>query len=170
MSNILASFADSGTDEMYQYRDCGLDNVWLSGGFERSDSPYGEVVFVRDMDGLHQCIAQCLVSKAGPLSGPEFRFLRTELDLSQSAMGLLCGRDERTVRSWESSEEGICEPANTIVRFVYTQRHEPAARFEAVSKAIHALQLADKRIFELKLQATASGWKPLDGAPITSCA
>jgi DNA-binding transcriptional regulator YiaG len=170
MSDILARYSDAGTDEPYHYRDCGLENVWLCGGFERSTSPYGEAVFVRDVEGLHTCIAKCLVAKQGALSGAEFRFLRTELDLSQSAIGMLFGCGERTVRNWEASEDGVAEPANTIIRFVYMQRHEPTANFEAVSKAIRELQLVDKKTFELKLHATANGWKPIDGAPAQRCA
>lgn len=144
----------------HQYLESGLDNVFIYGGFEIVKSAYGESVAIRDLKGLHQCIAQCLVKKAGPLTGAEFRFLRTELDLSQYAMGQLCGREERSVRLWETRDEPVDEPANTIIRFVYTQRFEPSANFEELSKDIQLLQRADKELHEMKLKNTGSGWRP----------
>jgi hypothetical protein len=54
------------------------------------------------------------------------------------------------------------EPANTIVRFVYEQRVNPTASYEELSKMMKQLQAADKAFHELKLRATAEGWKPVD--------
>jgi putative transcriptional regulator len=151
-------------EQPYQYRESGLDNVYLYGGIERKTSPYGESVAICDLPGLHRCIAQCLVEKPSPLTGAEFRFLRTELDLSQLAMGQLCGREERSVRNWETSDEPVQEPANTIIRFVYAQRFQPSANFEELSKHIQLFQHADKELHEMKLKSTATGWKPAECA------
>ena len=156
----MTNHIKSNIEQRYQYRESGLDNVFIYGGFEKIDSPYGESVAIRDLKGLHQCIAQCLVEKPSPLTGAEFRFLRTELDLSQYAMGQLCGREERSVRNWETREEHVDEPANTIIRFVYTQRFNPSANFEELSKNIQLLQHVDRELHEMKLRNTASGWKP----------
>lgn len=144
--------------ELYHYTDCGLDNVWLASGYKRVSSPYGEGVSINDMDGLHRCIADLLVNKQGPLTGSEFRFLRTELDLSQYAMGQFCGRKERMVRQWETREEPIEEPANTIIRVIYEQRFNPTAKYEEISKKIQEVQHLDRKMHELKLRMTANGW------------
>jgi putative transcriptional regulator len=149
----------NNAEQRYQYRESGLDNVYLYGGFDRIDSPYGVSVAIHDLEGLHRCIAQCLVDKPSPLTGSEFRFLRTELDLSQLAMGKLCGREERMVRNWETRDEVVDEPANTLVRFIYSQRFNPSANYEELSKNIQLLQRVDKELHELKLRSTASGWK-----------
>ena len=150
---------ENSTPKRYHYRDSGLDNVWIEGGFDEIDSPYGEGVAIHDVDGLHRCIAHCLVNKPGPLTGPEFKFLRTELDLSQLALGNLCGRNERTIREWETRDARVEEPANTIVRFVYEQRMNPSTSYEELSKMIRQLQVLDKEFHELKLRSTAHGWK-----------
>lgn len=144
---------------LYQYRQCGLDNVYLDGGFEEVNSPYGKSVRVVDVDGLHKVIAEILVRKKANLTGAEFKFLRTELDLSQSAMGALCGTNDRTIRQWESNE-AVDDPANTIIRVVYEQRFlDPAAKFEDVAAKIKAFQAADKRMHELKLGMCDNRWK-----------
>ena len=152
---------DNKTPKRYHYRDCGLDNVWIEGGFDEVASPYSMAVAIHDLDGLHRCIAQCLVRKPGPLTGPELRFLRNELDLSQLALGGLCGRNERTMREWETRDVPVEEPANTIVRFVYEQRVNPATSYEELSRTIRQLQALDKELHELKLRSTAEGWKPV---------
>jgi putative transcriptional regulator len=146
--------------KLYHYRDCGLDNVYLDGGYEVIKSPYGESVAIHDLDGLHRCIGFCLVDKPAALTGAEFRFLRTELDLSQSAMGAFCGREERMIRNWETRNGVVDEPANTIVRFVYKERFDAKETFEGFAKHIRDLQSIDKKLHELKLEvkATESGW------------
>jgi putative transcriptional regulator len=154
--------SENKTPKRYHYRDCGLENVWIEGGYDEIDSPYGPGIAIHDLDGLHRCIAHCLVTKPRPLTGPEFKFLRTELDLSQFALGGLCGRGERTIREWETRDEPVEEPANTIIRFVYEQRFKPSANFEELSKTIKQIQVLDKELHEMKLKNTAEGWKPVE--------
>ena len=144
---------------VYHYRDCGLENVFLEGGFEFVDSPYGQGITIDDLDGLHSCIADCLIKKPTPLNGKEFRFLRTELDLSQTAMSDLCGRKERRLRDWEKTNEKVPDPANTIIRIVYKERYDPTATFEGLFKDIRSLQALDRKAHEMKLVSTADGWR-----------
>lgn len=144
---------------LYHYRECGLDNVWLEGGFEKTDSPYGPGVMIADMEGLHKCIAHCLIKKPGQLTGAEFRFLRTELDLSQFSTGEMCGRNERTVREWETRDSTVDEPANQLIRFIYEQRFDPSANYEETTKRIKRLQALDKQFHEMKLKITKDGWQ-----------
>ena len=159
MSNeIVATHRTAQSDDTYQYRECGLDNVWLKGGFERVSSPYGDAVFIKDSQSLHECIALCLTSKPARLTGAEFRFLRTHLDLSQMMMGQLCGVSDRSVRGWESSDEPIGGAEDTIIRVIYRERRDPKTTYEGFAKALRELQAADKAFFEMKLEATANGW------------
>ena len=145
----------------YQYVESGLDNVWISGGFEIIKSPYGDSLRIKDVDGLHKCIANCLVNKPELLTGREFRFLRVELDLSQAMIADLFGRDERTIREWENGEEPVKEPANRLVRFIYKQRFTPDANFEELSKTIKRLQAFDRKVHEMKFEMknAEKGWE-----------
>lgn len=157
------------TPKLYHYTDCGLENVWLEGGVDEVDSPYGPGVAIHDLLGLHRCIAQCLVQKQGALTGAEFRFLRTELDLSQHGMGLLCGVNDRTVRKWETEDAVVVEPANTLIRHVYDERFNPEAakNYEELFKLIQQFQAVDKELHEKRLElnelrlvrAAREGWK-----------
>lgn len=142
----------------YRYIDSGLDNVFLLNGFEIVETPYGKSVSIVDVDGLHRCIAMQLVQKPNFLTGKEFRFLRVELDMSQRLMGKLCGVRERAVRNWECSGS-VPDPANRIIRFIYTERFSRESTFEEFSKQILRLQEIDKRDFEQRLRSTSTGWE-----------
>ena len=53
---------------------------------------------------LHQLIANTLIDKPGRLTGKEFRFLRTQLGLSQEALGAMLGFSENAVSLWERKD------------------------------------------------------------------
>lgn len=106
-------------EERYHYVECGLPNVWLLNGFEISETPYGEGVAIRDVDGLHRCIASVLCDKPDPLTGAEFRFLRREMDFSQTMLGELLGRTARQIRNIETEEKEVKAPLNLLIRHIY---------------------------------------------------
>ena len=88
----------------FHYTACGLDNVWLANGFKVKTTRHGNAVAVNDVDGLHQLIAQTLIDKPSRLTGKEFRFLRTQLGLSQEALGTMLDFSENAVSLWERKD------------------------------------------------------------------
>ena len=88
----------------FQYTACGLDNVWLANGYKVKTTRHGNAVAVDDVDGLHRLIAKTLIDKPGRLSGKEFRFLRTQLGLSQEALGAMLDFSENAVSLWERKD------------------------------------------------------------------
>jgi putative transcriptional regulator len=156
------------TEGMHHYTESGLDNVWLSGGFEIVASPYGDSLKISDLSGLHKCIAQCLIKKPDALTGHEFRFLRVELDWSQPMAAGVFGVVERTIREWETGDEPVAEPANTLIRFICKQRYEPDANYEKMSIALQQMHALDRELHVLKrelrelrleLKNTRDGWQ-----------
>jgi putative transcriptional regulator len=139
------------TEQGYHYVECGLPDVWLANGFEILPSPYGDTIKIDNLDGLHKCIAMCLVSKADALTGDEFKFLRTELDYSQFSLAGILSVTDRTIRDWEA-QAAVTEPANTMIRFIYKQTYQPDANFVEMSKALRRVQELDRELHELKLQ------------------
>jgi DNA-binding transcriptional regulator YiaG len=89
------------TAKHFHYTACGLDNVWLANGFKVRVTRHGNAVAVNDVDGLHHLIAQTLIDKPGRLTGKEFRFLSTQLGLSQEALGVMLDFSENAVSLWE---------------------------------------------------------------------
>ena len=89
---------------MLQYKQCGLDNVWLENGYDLKTTPYGKAVAVHDVDGLHALLAAQLTKKPGPLTGKEFKFLRSWLDMTQEALAGLMGVTEGALSLWERKD------------------------------------------------------------------
>jgi putative transcriptional regulator len=63
--------------KMLHYTDGGLKNVWLLNGFEIRKTPYGKGVAIHDIDGLTNTICLALTNKSSPLTGVEFRYVRS---------------------------------------------------------------------------------------------
>jgi putative transcriptional regulator len=107
---------------MYHYLGAGLPNVYLQNGYELVDSPYGKGVVIHDLEGLHAVLGEIIVSSQGPLVGYEFRFLRTELELSQATLASLLGCDEQSVARWEKGKsKQVNAPAERLLRLLYQE-------------------------------------------------
>jgi len=104
----------------YHYTECGLDNIWLLGGFDWVDLPAGRHLKIHNIDGLHRAIGKVLVDKKGTLIGKELRFLRHELLLSQLQLAQLLQVTEQTIHRWESGKSAIPKPAETLIRLLYS--------------------------------------------------
>jgi putative transcriptional regulator len=125
---------------MYQYRESGLDDVWLVDGYKRSRTPYGAGVAIVDIEGLHKAIAARVTRKPGGISPQEFRFLRKYLGLSQTALGELIGADTQAIARWEKGKSGIPGSADRLLRALCERHAEGKAD---ILKIVERLKHAD---------------------------
>src|SRR4051794_35073003 len=86
---------------MYHFTDGGLKNVWLTNGYIVHDTAYGEAVSFQDLDGLTKAICQALIKKPSKLTGTEFRYIRSNMLMSQKSLGKLMGYTEQAIAKWE---------------------------------------------------------------------
>lgn len=100
----------------YQYSESGLDNVWLTNGFDHQE--YDGEVFtrVRDPDALHRAIAKNLIQRQGTLDGKELRFVRKEMDITQAELARLMDVTSQTVARWEKDEVAIPRTTDLLLR------------------------------------------------------
>ena len=124
----------------YHYVESGLPNVWLRNGFEKRQTPYGEGVSILDIKGLHRCISRALCDKPGQLTGPEFRFLRRELDFSQKMIGEIFGRSDRSIRDLEH-KEAVKEPYNGFIRHLYLESVDPESSYIGLFNRLRSLDI-----------------------------
>jgi len=103
---------------LYQYKGCGLLNVYLVNGFELRKTAYGEAVAIKNVEGLHDAIADHLVIQPVHLTSEEFRYLRVFLELSQKKLGELLGVSDQTIANWEKRNTGIDQAAETLLRML----------------------------------------------------
>ena len=98
------------------YRGCGLEGVYLLGGYERMETAHGTGIVVKDLDDLHRAITFYLVTERKALSGKELRFLRKQLDLTQAELGRRLRLSDQQVARWEKGQCEISGPADALLR------------------------------------------------------
>jgi len=106
----------------YQYRESGLDNVYLMSGFEYTEGQGKKrAVIIHDLDGLHKTIGRFLINERKMLAGDEIKFLRHELGMSQNTLARLIDVTEQTVRRWEQDKLSIPRAADAVLRKLYAE-------------------------------------------------
>jgi len=100
----------------YHYTECGLQNVYIHGMSPIIDDDGDEVIEVRSVNKLHAEISRGIVQHQKGISGPELRFLRTRIGLTQDELAKLVHRDKQTVGRWERSENEIDSTSETVIR------------------------------------------------------
>lgn len=141
----------------FQYTTCGLDNVWLANGFKVKATRHGKAVAVNDVDGLHELIAQTLIDKPGRLTGKEFRFLRTQLGLSQEALGVMLDFSENAVSLWERKDV-VPAACDQWLRMSVLAKLEGNAK---LADAIARTQSAHKLIYQKYVVKEVNGKRTL---------
>lgn len=142
---------------MYQYRESGLDTVWLVNGYTIiDDEDFGECVSITDTRGLHKAIAQDLIFNKPSLTGAEFRFLRKELELSQKALADLLGKDEQAVARWEKTKKAPAQADRMLRVLVLDYYNEHVKLIELINR----IRDIDEQIqFEQHFKDDETGWK-----------
>lgn len=146
---------------MYRYSECGLDDVWLANGYTVIDTPYGEAVAVEAARALHRVIALDLVNSMPKLSGPQFRFLRDQLDLTQAGLAKLFGNDAQTIARWEKSAE-VPALANQLIRQIYLEHAGEQPRYTDTVARVLAMT-PGRRTLQYR-ERDAGCWEPVNAA------
>jgi DNA-binding transcriptional regulator YiaG len=144
--------------ELFNYESCGLPNVWLRNGFSVKETPYGELVAIQDLAGLHQAIGLYVVDHKPLLSGAEIRFLRKELDFSQQALLDWLGVSEPTIRNWEAERQPITVAADRMLRLFYREHVKGNVMIRQLVDQISRLE-RQQAPEPLALEDTLEGWK-----------
>jgi len=136
---------------MYHYTESGLRNVWLRNGYTITDTSYGPVLNVQNLDGLIRAIATALVQRTHALSSPEIRYLRHFLDISQKDFATFVGVQEQTVSLWERSKQRIPRSADVVLRALVSEMLSGKLEFrellESISRKSQSSE-ADRFTFE----------------------
>lgn len=143
---------------MYHYTDGGLRNVWLANGYEITQTPYGEGVSFHNLDGLTRSICMALTRKTSPLTGAEFRYIRSAgMLLSQPAMGKLMGIDGQSVARWEKTSK-VPLWADKLVRLLYTAQVNGD---EPIAKAVERIKTVERLIKQkIVVRESRGQWLP----------
>jgi DNA-binding transcriptional regulator YiaG len=103
----------------YEYTESGLQGIFLHNGC-KTVTIDGEVYYsVIDTEGLHRCIGEHIVFNRKALDGPEIRFLRKTMNMTQSELGNRIGQDSQQIARWEKEKSQIPGPANRLLRIIF---------------------------------------------------
>jgi putative transcriptional regulator len=140
-----------------RYPECGLEDVYLVSGYEIVKTPHGDGLAIKNLDKLHKAIGCYLAKRKKALSGNELRFLRKQMDLTQSELGILTGLSSQQVARWEKGESDISGPADVLIRALFIQHAGGAVDLQQLAKRLDEIDapVNDKTYFE----PTAQGWK-----------
>lgn len=144
---------------MIEYLGCGLPNIYLSNGFNEFDTPYGKSVSIDDLEGLHRAIGLEIVNKEPTLSGPEFRFLRKELALSQDKLGNLLGRDAQTIALWEKEKGDLPKMADMLLRAIYSESLNGNVQIKDMIERLNELDRIERNERRFEFMETEEGWR-----------
>jgi putative transcriptional regulator len=141
----------------YRYTACGLDDVYLLSGYEMEETPYGKGVSIKNADGLHQAIGSFLVNNKKRLSGKEIRFLRHQLDITQSELARLLGTGAQQVARYEKEECEMPGPADRILRLLYTEHLQRDIQVRDLLTVLD--QLDDRKRTKMIFERNQGDWK-----------
>jgi len=124
MSKKRAVWALNGEEakKPFRYTGCGLDDVWLISGYDVEEIDGEKAITIRNLDGLHKVIGQALVLRKKILSGSEIRFLRRQMDLTQSELSRLVGCDAQQIARYEKGENKMPGPTDRLIRMIYGEQ------------------------------------------------
>jgi transcriptional regulator with XRE-family HTH domain len=123
----------------YHYRGCGLDDIYLTSGFEIEETEYGPAVTIVDVPGLHRAIGKQLITDSKALSPREFRFLRKNMDFTQEALAGLLRLDAQTIARYEKDQCAIPGPVDGMIRMMFALHVMPKKQREQVFEDIKAI-------------------------------
>ncbi len=136
--------------EPYQYKACGLDNIFLLNGYDVEYHDGERHVFVRDMDELHKAIGRHIVLKRKGLTGQEVRFLRNTLDLTQSELADQLGNNAQSIARWEKGQSEIPGDAEKLLRVIFFAKlatdEELKALREFINNTLEELDEIDESV------------------------
>ena len=141
---------------MYHYIESGLRHVWLTNGYTVKQTPYGEAVSIQDAEGLHRLIGS-IIARRPRLTGPELRFLRKEMGMSQKALADFVGTSEQSVSLWERRGR-VPKAEDRLIKLAYLEKVDKNGNVK-IKDTIERLNELDNTSFEKLKLTKGREWK-----------
>ncbi|WP_339796058.1 helix-turn-helix domain-containing protein [uncultured Hyphomonas sp.] len=149
---------DCAARSPYQYRECGLSNIWLVSGYEEKEYDGDTYVSIKDVDALHHQIALLLIRQKSDLKGEQVRFLRKEMDLTQAELAALLDVSAQTVARWEKDQTDVPGPVNVLLRIISLGHYTGDVNVISVAQELQRLDEAVDANITLTFDVHG-GWK-----------
>jgi putative transcriptional regulator len=134
-----------------------LDDVYLVSGYEVENTAYGKGTSIRNADELHRVIGGYLVANKKLLSGKEIRFLRHQMDFTQSELARVLGGSAQQVARYEKDECEMPGPADRILRLLFNEHLQKKILVRDLLKLVD--QMDDRTQNRMLFEPIEGGWK-----------
>lgn len=108
--------------DLKPYTECGLDKVYIRSLDPLADDQGKEVIHIRNVNVLHKLIARAIVQRDTAMSGPDLRFLRTEMGFTQSQFAAHIHSGAKMIAKWEKGQEPVPEADQMNVRILAVEK------------------------------------------------
>lgn len=125
---------------MHHYIESGLPNIYLKSGYHLSEEDGEQFVSFEKLDSLHYWIAHYICTKDSRMSAEQVKFVRIEMDMSQSKFGELTFNDRQTVARWEKGQVPITPLPDLMIKAIL---FESLAEEKSVFSFFNLLKDAD---------------------------
>ncbi len=105
-------------NNIYHYKECGLDNVYLHNVNVCLDAKGEQTIVIKKINKLHKVIGQAIIEKKGLLNPKEIIFLRALIGQTQQQFGEMLGKKGQTVGRWERGEIKQDQTVDTLIRIM----------------------------------------------------
>jgi putative transcriptional regulator len=157
MNGLALYHAGEKQKKPLHYTACGLDDVYLVSGYEVEDTAYGKGTSIKNADELHRVIGSYLVANKKLLSGKEIRFLRHQMDFTQSELARLLGGSAQQVARYEKDECEMPGPADRILRLLFNEHLQKKILVRDLLKIFD--QMDDRTQNRMLFEPIEGGWK-----------
>lgn len=124
-------------EKPYHLSGIGLPNVYLLNGVEIEHDPdYGKLVTISDIHNLHHAIGFHIVSKPEPMTGDELRFLRKQMQATQTDLAHILRVDVQTIANYEKGKTKNLGTAEVAMRMIFTLHIMPEDAKKDFIKAV----------------------------------
>jgi putative transcriptional regulator len=146
--------------EPYHYVASGLDNIYLLNGVTTQATAYGPMITIENLNGLHNAIGLYIVEKPSLMTGPNFHFVRKQLDLTQVQLGRYLRVSDQTVANYEKGNTCL-GPADPLLRGLYLVHVLPEqTRVEVLKELMDKISSCEKaEVPEVPRRKIGQGWQ-----------
>lgn len=122
---------------MHKLLGVGLLNIYLHNGFQIEGEGEEQTIAYKNLDGLYDAIARAIAIRSITLTGPELRFMRKRLGMTQQEIGALGGKSGQVAAKWEKGSLPVPLAEGKLIRLAWLTKYSRVDLFAAVRQLLH---------------------------------
>jgi DNA-binding transcriptional regulator YiaG len=116
----------------------GLSNVYLLNGFHIDSDDGDEAISYENIAGLYFEIGRAISSKPYTMRPDEFRFVRKQLEMSQSEVATLFDKSDQAIAKWEKGLLPVPKAESSLLKIVWLSQNVKASEFKSTVLSLNA--------------------------------